>query len=133
MPQNRPKGLFTFLILQMMKEKKRYGYEILEKIGKMSGGHWDPSYGTVYGALERMEERDLIERTGGSGEGRKYFKITEKGKDILKKDPELKEELQNKIRSNALGFLNIYCKIFGEDELRNLKKDIEKRLDHTLE
>lgn len=128
MPQNRPKGLFRYLILKLMSERKRYGYEILEKIEEMSGGHWEPSYGTIYGSLERMEERGLIRKTEDTHSERKYFDITEKGREKLKKDEEEIEELQGKIRSNALGFLNIYRHLFGEKAVKTLKTDIENRL-----
>lgn len=112
----------------MMKDRKRYGYEILERIEEMSGGHWEPSYGTVYGTLERMESKELIERAEDTHGERKYFKITEKGRKMLQRNEELKGELQEKIRSTALGFLNIYRHIFGEKEVKNLKSDLEERL-----
>jgi len=62
-----PKGLIAYLVLELLEEKPRYGYEILKEIREISGGHWEPSYGSVYPILYKFEEKgwgERIEREG---------------------------------------------------------------------
>lgn len=109
-----------------MKGKPRYGYELLEELEDISGKHWEPSYGTVYGALEGLEEKGYICRTKSKHEDRKYFKLTEEGKKRLEKERKRKKERRDRFREMALGFFNIYRHLYGKEETKKLKEDIEK-------
>ena len=128
----RPKGLVLYLVLELMEEKPRYGYEILGELEELSGNHWEPSYGTVYGALERMEEEGYIERTEREHEDRKYFEITEKGRERLEKEKKDKREAKGKFREMALGFLNIYRHIYGKEETDKLKEVISEEFEKEV-
>lgn len=55
--KRRPQGFVALMILESMEDGPTYGYEILQRAKEISAGHRDPSYGTIYGALERMEKR----------------------------------------------------------------------------
>lgn len=120
-----PKGL-TYLLLKMMREKPTYGYEILKRIEDISGGFLEPSYGTVYGALERFQNKGYITRVEGPQEDRKYFELTEEGEKRLGELEGKKGEMQKKLRRGALGFLNVYKHIHGEKEAEKLVNMIEK-------
>lgn len=67
----------------MDEEGSTYGYELIKKLKQLSNDHWDPSYGTIYGALNRMEKNGLIERSDKSEEDRKYYSLTNKGEKEL--------------------------------------------------
>lgn len=114
------------MILRLMKEKPRYGYEIMEKFEEISGGHWDPSYGTIYGALERLEDKGLISRTESEHEDRKYFEITEDGEEQLEAEKDKTEKHEQKSRKMSLGAINVYRHIHGEEKARDLIKKIQK-------
>lgn len=58
-----PKGLVSYLVLELLDEQPRYGYEILKEIESLSGGHWEPSYGSVYPILYKFEENGYAERS----------------------------------------------------------------------
>ncbi|MFB6176261.1 MAG: helix-turn-helix transcriptional regulator, partial [Halobaculum sp.] len=34
-----PRGLISYLVLELLDEKPRYGYEILKELEEISGGH----------------------------------------------------------------------------------------------
>src|SRR6056297_2454208 len=75
-----PKGLIAYLVLELLDEQPRYGYEILKEIKSISGGHWEPSYGSVYPILYKFEEKGFAERIEVEDEpDRKYFEITDEG------------------------------------------------------
>lgn len=104
-----PKGLVSYLVLELLAEKPRYGYEILQEITDISGGHWEPSYGSVYPILHKFDEKDWAERVEREDEpDRKYFAITEEGRSHL---AEKREEVGGTGRDFAdvvLGFYHVF-------------------------
>ncbi len=69
------------LILALLDEKPRHGYEIIKTLDERSNGFYVPSPGMVYPALTYLEE---IEHTTMASEGtRKQYSITVTGRDYL--------------------------------------------------
>lgn len=126
MSSKKPEGLFEFLILNLLNQEMNYGYGLIKKIKEITGQHWDPSYGTIYGTLSRLEENELIERVEKNHEDRKYFEITKKGEKKLKNFEENQEELRNKSEEIILGLMNIYKEFNDEEKLLELIKKIDK-------
>jgi DNA-binding PadR family transcriptional regulator len=69
------------LILGLLAEKPRHGYEIIKALDEMSKGFYIPSPGMVYPALTYLEELRLatVEADGA----RKLYRITDAGKEHL--------------------------------------------------
>lgn len=111
-----PRGLISYLVLELLAEKPRYGYEILKEIRSISGGHWEPSYGSVYPILYKFEEKGWTERIDREDEpDRKYFRLTEAGQEEL---IEKREESGKKAREFAdviLGFYHVYVAFATDD------------------
>ena len=130
MQKRIPSELITYLIMKSIdKEGATYGYELINELKEISKGHWDPSYGTIYGALNRMEKKDFIERVEGDSEDRKYYRLTTKGKKELdKKEGEMKD-ISKMAQANVLGFLSVYRKIYGEEKFHDLMGKIKKEFD----
>ncbi|MFO7990761.1 MAG: PadR family transcriptional regulator [Thermoplasmata archaeon] len=126
MQKNIPSGLISLLILKFMDEGPTYGYEILNKLKEKSCGHWDPSYGTVYGALNRMSKRGYIERVEKGEEDRKYYALTEEGRERLEERYEEIEDQREKSKEMILGFLNIYGYVHGGEHQKQLIEKIEE-------
>ncbi len=55
-----------------------HGYELISEMSERSGGRWQPSPGTIYPALNRMEERGLIEAE--DVDGKRRFSLTDDGR-----------------------------------------------------
>lgn len=128
MKKRHSKEFLTYLILEKMEERPTYGYELLERLREISGGFFEPSYGTVYGALERLEEDGLIARTEKEHEDRKYFELTDEGREELQKRKGEEEEIRKELRKVALGFLNVYKNTFGDEKAKELLKEVEDEL-----
>jgi DNA-binding PadR family transcriptional regulator len=65
-------------ILSLLSEQSRNGYQIIQEIAERSNGHWKPSSGSVYPALQLLEDEGLVEVT--TEEGRRSFRLTEAGR-----------------------------------------------------
>ena len=65
----------------------RHGYGIMQHVHETTGGRVALGAGTLYALLSRFEEDGIIENSGEE-EKRKYYKLTEKGMEILKNEYE---------------------------------------------
>ncbi len=79
MPQSVPRGLLRHIIPRLLRSQDMTGTEIMQRLGDLSGGDWNPSPGTIYPMLSSLEEDGIIE--AASTEGRsKTYRLTEEGK-----------------------------------------------------
>src|SRR5215467_5899756 len=64
--------------LLLLEERPLHGYEIIQLIEERSGGQWRPSAGSVYPALQLLEDQGYIQ--GEQQESRRVFHLTESGR-----------------------------------------------------
>ncbi|HKV06083.1 MAG TPA: PadR family transcriptional regulator [Candidatus Acidoferrales bacterium] len=77
-------GDLQLIILALLSEKPRHGYEIIKAIEEHSSGVYTPSPGVVYPALTYLEE---VGYASSEPEGsKKLYRITEAGAEHLKKN-----------------------------------------------
>jgi DNA-binding PadR family transcriptional regulator len=79
------RGDIKFLILEVLAEGPRHGYDIITELDDKSNGRYRPSPGSVYPTLTMLEEGGYI--TGDTAEGKRIFTITESGRELLAKKP----------------------------------------------
>jgi PadR family transcriptional regulator, regulatory protein PadR len=81
----------TQLILSILAKEESYGYDIIQRIRKVSNNQMIWSDGMLYPLLHRLERDRLISsewKTTESGRKRKYYRITENGKVALQQAKE---------------------------------------------
>ena len=76
--------------LALLADEPRNGYQIIQQISERSGGVWRPSPGSVYPALQQLEDEGLITATTGEA-GRRAYQLTDEGRAYVAAHP---EELQ---------------------------------------
>ena len=84
-PRVRP-GDVRAAALALLAEQPRNGYQIMQEIGQRSGGVWRPSSGSVYPALQQLEDEGLVRAE--EHEGRRRFALTEAGQAYVEEHPE---------------------------------------------
>lgn len=72
------RGAAVEAALLLLAERPMHGYELISEMSERSGGRWQPSPGTIYPALNRMEERGLIEAE--DIDGKRQFSLTADGR-----------------------------------------------------
>ena len=65
-------------ILSLLTEQPLHGYELIQQIAAHSGNAWRPSPGSVYPALQLLEDQGLIQ--GEQTEGRRVYHLTDAGR-----------------------------------------------------
>jgi PadR family transcriptional regulator PadR len=79
------KGTLSFIILNVLKDKEYYGYELIEEIKNTT--HIEIAEGTLYPLMNRLKDEELVGSKWveqASGIPRKYYTITGKGLEVLK-------------------------------------------------
>lgn len=71
-------GDLRFLILKLIAEKPRHGYELIKAIEELVAGAYSPSPGVIYPTLTLLEELDWIQASASEG-SKKLFEITADG------------------------------------------------------
>jgi DNA-binding PadR family transcriptional regulator len=75
-------GDLRLVILHLIAEKPRHGYEIIKAIEDQVGGAYSPSPGVIYPTLTLLEELGHVTVTSGDG-GKKLHTITQEGRAYL--------------------------------------------------
>lgn len=97
----RGRGMFDgaelrLVLLKLIADEQRHGYELIRAIEEMTGGAYAPSPGVVYPALSMLDEMGMIaeQRTDDS---RKRFAITPEGAMHLEENRETVEALMARL------------------------------------
>jgi DNA-binding PadR family transcriptional regulator len=77
-------GDLQLVVMALLGEKPRYGYEIIKALEERSSGFYTPSPGMVYPALTYLEEMGYT--TSEAESNKKLYRITEAGAEYLKKN-----------------------------------------------
>ena len=76
------KGVLEICVLSVLARKDCYGYELVGEISKQI----DISEGTIYPLLRRLKDEGLVStylQESGEGPPRKYYRLTESGREQL--------------------------------------------------
>src|SRR5947199_9763469 len=75
-------GAVSLWLLILLSERPMYGYEIIRELEKRFAGHWKPKTGTIYPALEKLEQDKLVtsqREFREEGPDRKHYALAKKG------------------------------------------------------
>jgi DNA-binding PadR family transcriptional regulator len=93
-------GELRLVLLKLVADEPRHGYDLIRAIEEMTGGEYAPSPGVVYPTLTLLQDMGLIEEAEGEG-GRKPFQITKAGKQHLDEHGDEADELIERLKSLA--------------------------------
>lgn len=89
-------GDLKYVILRMLEEKPRHGYEIIKDLEARFGGAYAPSPGTVYPTLTMLEDLGYA-RAVPEESGRKIYEITDEGRKYLAENSNTVDEIFSRI------------------------------------
>ena len=95
------------LVLSLLEHGEAYGYQIIQRVRRLSDGRirWTP--GRLYPLLHEMETEGLLSaewRTADSGRERKYYRITPRGIKVLSAE-----------RNEWMDVHAVFMKLWGPD------------------
>jgi PadR family transcriptional regulator PadR len=80
------RGSLELIVLHLLATGEAYGYEIVSKLTAQSNGALEVTDGTLYPVLYRLERAGFVSvrwETPARGVPRKYYQLTERGREEL--------------------------------------------------
>ena len=99
-------GSTTLLVLKLLSEGEKYGYEMIQELDVRSDSAFELKEGTLYPILHNLQNAKCVEsciRETPSGRQRKYYRITNKGMDMLKDKAEEWRFFSGKVNDMIFG------------------------------
>ena len=131
------------MILLILGKKEAHGYEILQELSKSFSGVWEPKSGTIYPALNSLEERGFLESRKVEQEDKpdkKIYEITDEGREVLEEVFEsFEEEVEYSEDFGAIildyigrKFGSHFFKRFLREDMREIKREKMRKLKRKL-
>jgi DNA-binding PadR family transcriptional regulator len=98
------KGDLKYVILDLVRDKPRHGYDVIRELEERSYGFYKPSPGVVYPTLQMLEEMGYARST--EQEGKKVYSITEEGLKFLENQSDIADDVKRQMK-HRWGFKNI--------------------------
>ncbi len=83
-----PLSVPVFHILLSLVDRDLHGYALIRDIEARTGGEVSLTASTLYGALARLLDADLIEEVTPDAERRRCYRLTRAGRTILRREAE---------------------------------------------
>ncbi len=96
-------GDLKYVILRMLEEKPRHGYDIIKELENRFGGQYAPSPGTVYPTLTMLEDLGFARVVPEDG-GKKIYEITDEGRKHLAEHSSTVDDIFERIARFVEGF-----------------------------
>jgi DNA-binding PadR family transcriptional regulator len=95
-------GEMKFVILRLLKEKPRHGYEVIKALEEKLAGYYTPSAGTVYPTLQLLEDEGYVHVV--ETDGKKVYHVTPEGERYLEEHRDLLDEIIDRVRETVRDF-----------------------------
>ena len=90
------KGDLKYIILDLIQDRPRHGYDIIRELEEQSYGTYKPSPGVVYPTLQMLE--DMGYATSAEEEGKKVYTITQEGRAFLAEKSSIADGVRKRTR-----------------------------------
>lgn len=121
-------GQLRLLLLKLISDEPRHGYDLIRAIEDITGGTYAPSPGVIYPTLTLLQEMGLISETPGDG-ARRPFAITDSGRAHLEENAQEAEELLARLKTLSPSYQPEQGSPVWR-AMRNLGMAIRNRLHH---
>jgi DNA-binding PadR family transcriptional regulator len=93
-------GQLRLVLLKLIADQPRHGYELIKAIEDMTEGHYAPSPGIVYPTLTMLEDMGLIAEKK-SKDSKKIFAATDEGREFLAENEDEVDELIERLEGHG--------------------------------
>ena len=113
-------GDLKLILLSLIAEQPRHGYELIRTIEEMFDGAYAPSPGAVYPTLTLLEE--LGHASVQNDDGKKLYTITEEGKAFLAENKDAVDAVMSRMQQTAKMFARAAAPMALREAMHNLKR-----------
>ena len=108
------RGDLKYVILDLLKDQPRHGYDIIRALEERFHGFYSPSPGSVYPTLQLLEDQGYV--TSSEQEGKRVYTITDEGRRFLEEQAEAVEEIRSRMAAGR--------GLHGNPEIRQLVYEV---------
>ena len=90
------KGDLKYVILDLLKDKPRHGYDIIRELEELSFGFYKPSPGVIYPTLQMLQEMGYVSSI--EQEGKRVYSITEEGLKFLENQSNIADDVRRQMK-----------------------------------
>jgi DNA-binding PadR family transcriptional regulator len=112
------RGDLKYIILDLLKDKPRHGYDIIRELEELSYGFYKPSPGVIYPTLQMLEEMGYASST--EQEGKRIYSITEEGRKFLENQSNIADDVRRHMK-HKWSFKNIGRMVMVMKEYHSLE------------
>lgn len=109
-------GRMKLLVLHLIQQSPKHGYEIIKEISDLVGGGYSPSAGTIYPTLNWLEDMSFV-TVENTESDRKQYHITQIGTEHLQQQQGVTQELLEKLQTRR--------EIHNNDQLLDIHRAME--------
>ncbi|MBL8987149.1 MAG: PadR family transcriptional regulator [Gemmatimonadetes bacterium] len=95
-------GEVKFVILRLLREKPRHGYEVIKALEERMAGCYTASAGTVYPTLQLLEDQGYVRSQDENG--KRVYHITPEGEAFLEANRDLLDDIFDRVRDTVRDF-----------------------------
>jgi DNA-binding PadR family transcriptional regulator len=95
-------GELKFIILRLLREKPRHGYDVIKALEERMWGCYTPSAGAVYPTLQMLEDQGYVR--GVETDGKKVYHITSEGERFLDEHRHTLDDIFERLRETVRDF-----------------------------
>ena len=89
-------GDLKYVILKLLRDKPRHGYEVMKELEEQLRGCYSPSPGSVYPTLQWLEDAGLV--AAREIDGKKVYEITDEGRRFLDEHRDVLDDILERVR-----------------------------------
>lgn len=108
------RGDLKYVILDLLKEQPRHGYDVIRALEERFQGFYSPSPGSVYPTLQLLEDRGFV--TSTQSEGKRVYTITDDGRNFLEESASEVDDVHSRMHAG--------WETYSKADVRNLVKDV---------
>jgi DNA-binding PadR family transcriptional regulator len=94
-------GALRYIVLQLIAEKPRHGYEIIKEIEQQIGGGYSPSPGVIYPLLAMLQDQGYVTVTPDGNKN--LHTITDEGRVFLEENRAFVDAIKERMASKGRG------------------------------
>jgi DNA-binding PadR family transcriptional regulator len=95
-------GELKFIILRLLREKPRHGYDVIKALEERMWGCYTPSAGAVYPTLQMLEDQGYVR--AAETDGKKVYHITPEGERFLDENRHTLDDIFERLRDTVRDF-----------------------------
>jgi len=120
-------GDLKLILLALIAEQPRHGYQLIRTIEEMFGGSYAPSPGAVYPTLTMLEEMGYARVDASEAGSKKLYVVTDEGKAYLDENRDTVEALMSRMEATARAMSKMAAPMAIRQAMHTLKRALFMR------